>query len=113
MWVPEMCVWGGLSQAFEDGNAQMLSRGAVSLTPSSVGDPGLQKHVKMSPHWPHRLDCPCGVWISCDMPLLGRATLARTPDTPRMSMEEPGQGPQVMAVGPMLGSCQVHPVEVG
>lgn len=48
MWLPGMWVWGGLAQAAEDGNAQMLSQGAVSFIPSSMGDPGLQKQVKTS-----------------------------------------------------------------
>lgn len=73
----------GLSRAAEDVNAQMLSWGAISLTPSSRGDPALQKQVKTSLNWPHCLDCPHGVWISHDMPLPGRATLAQTPRCPR------------------------------
>lgn len=47
------------------------------------------------------------------MPILGRATLAQVSNMPGTRAEELGQGPQVMAVGPKLSSCQAHPMEVG
>lgn len=47
--LPRMCLQG-LSQAAEDVTAQMLSWGTISFSPRSVGDPVLQKQVKMSPN---------------------------------------------------------------